>query len=127
MHKLKPEIKERWITALTDGSYAQTKSALHTAEGFCCLGVLCDLYDANHWKPYQRHVPEQVQVDGSPRSVETVYRYIPGHPADTYEVMPPESVTDWAGLGVIEAGQLATMNDGGYSFATIAAHIKENL
>lgn len=38
------DIKEKWIKALTSGEYKQTTGKLRTAEGFCCLGVLCDLY-----------------------------------------------------------------------------------
>lgn len=53
--KLKPEIKRRWIEALRSGQYQQTRGALRRLgtdtnstgesypEGFCCLGVLCDV------------------------------------------------------------------------------------
>ena len=41
--KLKPEIKEKWLKALRSGEYAQTNGALSNEEGFCCLGVLCDI------------------------------------------------------------------------------------
>lgn len=51
---MKPEIKAQWLEALRSGKYAQTKAALQTAEGFCCLGVLCDLYSketGTEWEP----------------------------------------------------------------------------
>jgi hypothetical protein len=38
------EVKEKWVAALKSGEYKQTQYALHDNEGFCCLGVLCDLY-----------------------------------------------------------------------------------
>lgn len=34
----------RWVNALRSGKYKQVKYNLRTKEGFCCLGVLCDLY-----------------------------------------------------------------------------------
>lgn len=37
-------IKDRWITALRSEKYSQTKGNLRDDEGYCCLGVLCDLY-----------------------------------------------------------------------------------
>lgn len=43
---LKPEIKASWLEALRSGEYQQGKSCLRTDDDkFCCLGVLCDLYD----------------------------------------------------------------------------------
>ena len=41
--KLKPEIKTRWVEALRSGKYMQTQGTLRNGEGFCCLGVLCDI------------------------------------------------------------------------------------
>lgn len=41
---MKPEIKEKWIEALTSGEYEQGRKALRTPDNkYCCLGVLCDL------------------------------------------------------------------------------------
>lgn len=48
-----PELKQRWITALTDGFYQHTTGYLksHNPDNFrevghCCLGVLCELVGA---------------------------------------------------------------------------------
>ncbi len=38
------EIKAKWVAALRSGEYSQGKNYLRTNEGFCCLGVLCDLH-----------------------------------------------------------------------------------
>lgn len=45
MSKLKPEVREAWVTALRSGDYAQGGRMLRSNIGprFCCLGVLCDL------------------------------------------------------------------------------------
>jgi hypothetical protein len=41
---MNPEIKQKWIDALRGGEYQQDKYSLKTSKGFCCLGVLTDLY-----------------------------------------------------------------------------------
>lgn len=57
---MNPEVKEKWINALCSGQYEQAVGALTIDEGYCCLGVLCDLhqqetgsgkwvYDHNQW------------------------------------------------------------------------------
>jgi hypothetical protein len=43
---LTPEVdafRDAWITALESGEYKQTRYSLSDAEGFCCLGVACDV------------------------------------------------------------------------------------
>ena len=41
---MNPEIKKRWVEALRSGEYRQGKIRLKGSSGFCCLGVLTDLY-----------------------------------------------------------------------------------
>lgn len=44
------EIKKRWINALRSGDYEQGTQFLKDERGrFCCLGVLCDLYNPEGW------------------------------------------------------------------------------
>jgi len=38
------EIKARWVAALRSGVYNQTRGVLHSENGYCCLGVLCDIH-----------------------------------------------------------------------------------
>jgi hypothetical protein len=38
------EIAEKWIEKLESGEYTQTKGFLRDDNGFCCLGVLSDMY-----------------------------------------------------------------------------------
>ena len=45
---MKQEIKQQWITALRSGNYPQGRGYLRRIdddgkEGYCCLGVLCEL------------------------------------------------------------------------------------
>lgn len=44
---------KRWVAALRSGDYAQVRGYLHTPEGFCCLGVACDLIDPDGWDEQQ--------------------------------------------------------------------------
>ncbi|MEK6860488.1 MAG: hypothetical protein AABY07_00825, partial [Nanoarchaeota archaeon] len=37
-------IAKRWIENLTNGKHRKTKNRLKDSNGFCCLGVLCDMY-----------------------------------------------------------------------------------
>jgi hypothetical protein len=43
------QLKQQWIDALRSGKYQQAKHKLKGEDGFCCLGVLCDVYDPNSW------------------------------------------------------------------------------
>lgn len=54
MEKMNPEVKADWIAALRSGEYPQTRARLwrhiETGDdsrpaGYCCLGVLTDLYN----------------------------------------------------------------------------------
>jgi hypothetical protein len=40
---MKKEWADKWVDALRNGPYTQTRRMLRGSEGFCCLGVLCDL------------------------------------------------------------------------------------
>ena len=45
------ELKDRWVAALRSGAYDQCTSCLWDADNnqYCCLGVLCDIYDPDGW------------------------------------------------------------------------------
>jgi hypothetical protein len=52
---IKQAIMKRWVKALRSGKYRQTREQLRAADaegqptdGFCCLGVLCDLFAKDH-------------------------------------------------------------------------------
>lgn len=40
---MKKSLKDRWIKALLSGEYKQGKGRLKKGEGYCCLGVLCEV------------------------------------------------------------------------------------
>ena len=52
------QIKDKWITALRSGEYNQDSDGgyLKTCDGYCCLGVLCDLYVKETGKEWARRI-----------------------------------------------------------------------
>ena len=40
---MKYNVMKKWVKALRSGEYAQTTGTLVDRDGFCCLGVLCDI------------------------------------------------------------------------------------
>lgn len=120
---MNPEVKAKWVAALRSGEFQQGKNALKSEEGYCCLGVLCELH--------------RREVDGSWR-LQASGNYAYGMSTSFL----PGEVLDWAGLrnswpNVIiddERASLDTHNDGstGYtvrckSFEEIAKAIEDQL
>jgi hypothetical protein len=51
---MKADIKAKWLADLRSGKFPQTDGVLRNDEGYCCLGVLCDLYSREtgvEWEP----------------------------------------------------------------------------
>lgn len=116
---MNPEIKAKWLTALRSGQYEQTTKALHRkADGYCCLGVLCDVVDAGKWQ-------DLMLVAGGASSY--VGQYSLEQPDRCYTSFPPVGLMAAVELKYTEAQTLASMNDCGSSFSAIAKHIEEHL
>lgn len=119
---MKPEIKAKWAKALRSGEYSQGRLSLRSSEGFCCLGVLCDLHS---------------QETGVPFNIDYNYRW---NYRGERKILP-EEVMDWAGLKsnnpklsrpyLTPAGRhaesLAEMNDNQATFEEIADVIEGQL
>jgi hypothetical protein len=116
---MKPEIKQKWCEALRSGDYTQTDCYLRDRDGFCCLGVLCELH--------------RREVRGE---------WVNGEDCASYfdaETSLPKTVIDWAGLTSSnpeiaalsdeddEAETLANLNDEGNTFPQIADVIEKYL
>ena len=108
------QVKEKWLSSLRSGDYQQTKSYLHKEDGFCCLGVLCDIYGKEH------NVEWNFDEDGN-------YYKFQDHPA-TLSL----SVMEWAGVGSSNpyignvAETLSGLNDTGFTFNEIADIIEKH-
>lgn len=119
--KMNPEIKTQWLEALRSGDYEQTDNYLHRpGDGFCCLGVLCDL----HMKATDGASWEQEAETSSGMTY-------PSEEGNHTTVMP-EEVVKWAGLpdenpyiDGIKSYTLAYLNDDGKTFNEIADVIEE--
>lgn len=111
MTKLTAEQIDEWLAALESGKYAQTTGSLKDHEGYCCLGVLCDVLDPNGWNPDNSYTCARHKLA----------------PEDGSEV-----VVTGMGLGGYENPRsfqyrLAKKNDDGASFTEIARFIREKI
>lgn len=140
---LKPEIKEKWVTALESGEYQQTQRCLSDNVGFCCLGVLTDLYiketGQGKWLTDELDVaksfvdsPDLPSLNALDEDGDFNGRYVL-----IEDGLLPHPVRQWAHGDPYAQSEcweddLAAMNDGDLisepkTFAEIAKHIKENL
>ena len=114
MGKMNPDIKAKWLEALRDPDrYKQTEGALKDNCGFCCLGVLTDIWARENDGKWVK------STYGGPCSI-----------LDTDDVLP-EKVRDWAGLEycdpIIDSECISHLNDHGFKFSYIADLIEEQL
>jgi len=99
------QVQERWVEALKSEKYKQGKLHLRDSDdNFCCLGVLCDIFNPNHWKKGKRH-----------------YLFLEENYFPSYEIQV------WSGLNKTVMKTLADMNDAGHSFLDIAHYIKKHI
>ena len=128
------EVKQKWIDALRSGKYEQGSEKLRGANGYCCLGVLCDLYAQEHNTQWEFRGDEEI----NPQSQD--YWYF-----DEHSEFLPESVMNWAELKThnptvrvdVEDNddednwyykdELSDINDSGYDFSQIANLIEAQL
>ena len=102
--------REKWIAALRSGDYKQTKGLLSDGFRHCCLGVACEVYQAE---------VGDLRVDR--RSGITRY--------DGEDSRLPLRVARWLGFQesdpLLPDGRASGLNDeGGYSFEQIADQIE---
>jgi hypothetical protein len=102
------ELKAKWLEALRSGKYDQTSGQLRDGNCFCCLGVLCDIFNPKGW-------------DGA----EWIYGEGPDESHET-GVLPRSFRVRCAIEGDIEA-RLIEMNDDGVPFSRIADYIEAKL
>ena len=105
---MKKEIKKKWLTALRSGKYKQTNGALKDKQGFCCLGVLCDVH----------------RIENKKRWAKDFHYY-------GEALILPTEIINWAGLKSnspdVSGSSLAELNDYGETFEEIADLIEKQL
>ena len=110
------ENAKKWITALRSGNYDQDREFLRTKEGFCCLGVACDVYRKATGKGEWNNIsPHGYYFEWGDSNEDTIL---------------PAPVMEWIGLcndtgfflagRIGDSGSLSLFNDTGRSFGEIA-------
>lgn len=130
------QLKQRWIDALTSGEYRQTQDHLKDGNGYCCLGVLCDLVARDDENIVPKEIGFElinVPLGEFPFDEETDefcgddgYGTVYDHEKHRIvaEAMPPINLAEK--LGIIDfMDKVAGMNDGGDTFEEIADWIAE--
>lgn len=115
---MKAEWKQKWLDALRSSKYSQAMNVLHIkGDGFCCLGVLCDIVDPSRWRNPQGEYDRTMNWmnwDGNSQHL-------------------PSSVMETVGIvrksvdGVDHINRLMEMNDNATPFSVIADYIEEHL
>jgi hypothetical protein len=143
--RMNPHAKEVWLAALRSDEYAQTTGTLHDSEGFCCLGVLCDLYKKEHpdvagWTPadptsvrghnfFDTRTPDEL-------ATKLVSPCMPDNAEFLASDILPGRVMAWAGLQENDpdvedeegdANSLSSLNDHGADFNSISLFIETSL
>lgn len=120
---MKPEIAKQWVDALRSGKYKQAKGYLQTNEGYCCLGVLCEIAPPEIARSSYDKQTDLHKFDGSvgiiPQGVE---EWAGMQSCTGYTGIPTMSVT-----GVLKTLALTDYNDKeDWDFNRIADFIEKN-
>jgi hypothetical protein len=107
---MNPELKQKWVTALRSGQRKQAQGVLRRKDGgFCCLGVLIDVYQPEKWT--------------DPGLEASCYVYGGGGGG-----MLPDQLVNELDIPISATGTLIRMNDDqGKTFPEIADWIEANL
>jgi len=116
--------KAKWIAALRSGDYEQCTGRLHLKDdGFCCLGVLCDIFNKGAWVDPTIEKPDNMvyakKKTGDCGNVDVL-------PVFVYEDVALSTNNPLVKMYVGEE-TLAELNDAGLTFADIADIIEEQL
>lgn len=114
------EVKALWLAALESGEYKQCKGALKGKDengqwGYCCLGVLDDIYAKQTGKGKWKDEGTIAEFDDGEGNDNIV-------PRTGY---PTTRIYEWAGLSHEDGANLADINDTSEDFSKVIEVIKE--
>lgn len=119
-------IENVWIPALRSGEYNQTQTRLHDENGYCCLGVACDLVGVT-WVPttYDDSIFSYADIDDNNEYFEAAVLGPSIRNSINIEEggieLPPGSRYTWRGMwSNMTFIPLSSLNDNGASFTEIA-------
>ena len=126
-NKTPAEARALWCEALESGKYSQTQKHLCNKNGYCCLGVACEIF-------IEHETGLEKQID--PKDDLGTVEY------STCRFLLPENVRQWLGIdsqngtfsnpisvevkGYSPAHALVGLNDGGLNFHQISTFIRSN-
>lgn len=105
VRRTREEVLRLWVDALRSGKYRQTEGGLRDAQGYCCLGVLCDL----------------ARKDGGPSWRVNIFGLREYMGSDA---LLPSPVAEFVGLTESQQVQISKRNDSGETFRQIADYIE---
>jgi len=141
---MKKRVLTKWLKALRSGKYKQGRGALcqidkKGAESFCCLGVLCDLYNKEQKRNKKRGLfTEDVhQEDSLVCSLDSKAQIVRVY--DECDGTLPDKIIKWAGFreynsdghfldpnnGKSPAAELISLNDGNESLKVKKRNFKQ--
>lgn len=107
-----------WLAALRSGNYKQITGFLHTEDGFCPFGVLCDVVDSEAW----------IEKSPKPKIDKKVFEWIGQHDemSSTWQLSP--ELYDMVGMTPSIEFEIIKRNDKlGQPFKVLADYIQEVL
>lgn len=135
------KVKKKWVKALRSGEYQQATRRLYAEdrgdgqEGFCCLGVLCDLEYDGYWKVDevdQGLIWSDASCSYQPATAKKSF-LVPANGGrcklqkmDDSTLMP-KNFRRKLGITPKQEDTLSNMNDRGEDFFAIANWIEKNL
>lgn len=147
---MKKRVLTKWLKALRSGKYKQGRGTLcqidkNGNESFCCLGVLCDLYNKEQKRNKKRGLHVEITTEGSMVSI-LVPKAASIKSYDDCDGTLPNKVIKWAGFREYNSDgeflydgngktpvELINLNDGNsdlkvkrHSFAKIADIIEKH-
>lgn len=132
---MKQNIMKKWVKALRSGKFKQGTGTLkqYNSKGqvkYCCLGVLCELYNEDMKKKKKKTLPETTKDYNS--------CFVDWHKCTNFGDKAfdlPKEVMKWSGVetstGYLwytlgDLPSLSSLNDAGKKFKTIANIIEKN-
>lgn len=132
---MKQNIMKKWVKALRSGKFKQGTGTLKQYNSkrqvkYCCLGVLCELYNEDMKKKKKKTLPEKTKNNNSCFTDWHKHTVFGDKGFDL-----PKEVMKWSGIETSDGqlwytlGDLSTLsslNDAGKRFKTIANIIEKN-